>query len=112
MVDTILSCPLGHECEKIGKHPKTQEDVLIRCRWYQKMRGVSPSGEEIDRDDCVMAWLPVMLQENARQTLGVNAALSDFKNEVVEANSLVNVLQVSMDKSLRNDANLLLARDI
>lgn len=45
-----LSCPLGWECHK--------------CKWNVRLRGKNPqSNQEIDEENCALAWLPILLVE-------------------------------------------------
>ena len=39
-----------------------------------------------------MAWLPVLLIENAQQSRQTGAAVESFRNEMVEANKISNVV--------------------
>lgn len=80
-IKTELSCPLGHKCEEI------KDDAIHRCAWFTKLAGADPTtGEQIDEHACAMAWLPILLVENARVTRGTSAAVESFRNEVVKAN--------------------------
>jgi len=76
-----LSCPLGHKCETaVG-------NTIPRCPWFTKLSGQHPTtGEQLDEHGCAMAWLPVLLVENARVSRGTSAAVESFRNEMVAAN--------------------------
>lgn len=75
----IVECPLGGQCEK------TTDEGLHRCAWYVNLRGQDPqSNQEIDEWRCSMAWMPVLLTENAMTNRGQTAALESFRNESVK----------------------------
>jgi hypothetical protein len=68
------SCPLGHECH--------------RCLWLVKLRGTHPqTGQEVDREECAMTTIPLLLLENSRQQLSTGAAVENFRNEMVKGNA-------------------------
>ena len=76
-MEVKITCPLGHECEKaIDGH-------LERCAWYVEIAGVHPqTGDETREWGCSMAWMPILLIENARTNRGQTAALESFRNEM------------------------------
>lgn len=77
-----LSCPLGHKCEE------ARDGKIHRCAWFVRMAGQRPdTGEQIDEHGCAMAWMPVLLVENARVSRGTSAAVESFRNTMVEANA-------------------------
>ena len=81
---TILSCPLGHKCEE------ARDGAIHRCAWFTKLAGQLPDGSQADEQGCAMAWLPVLLVENARVVRGTSAAVESFRNDVVSANSIID----------------------
>lgn len=57
----------------------------FECAWFVQMRGNNPNtGEEVDEHSCAIAWLPVLLIENATQARGTSAAVESFRNEMVK----------------------------
>lgn len=79
---TVLSCPLGHKCEE------ARNGAIHRCAWFIKLAGSNPAtGEQIDEHGCSMAWMPVLLVENARVSRGTSIAIETFRNAVVEDNT-------------------------
>lgn len=71
------NCPLNNfeECRQ------------LECAWFMKINGHDPNtGSDLEEWGCSMAWLPVLLIENAQQSRGVGAALESFRNEVVSEN--------------------------
>ena len=58
------------------------------CAWFMKIQGKNPNtGEPTEDWGCAMAWMPVLLIENAQQSRSTGAAVESFRNEMVEANT-------------------------
>lgn len=58
------------------------------CAWFMKINGSDPNtGKEIEEWGCAMAWLPIMLIENAKQSRQTGAAVESFRNEMVQSNT-------------------------
>ena len=58
--------------------------VCHKCPWWTQVRGKNPQTEEIiDEWRCAVAFLPMLLIENAQQNRQTGAALESFRNEVV-----------------------------
>ena len=52
-----------------------------------KINGKNPNtGKDTEEWGCAMAWLPILLVENAQQSRSTGAAVESFRNEMVEAN--------------------------
>ncbi len=77
----VADCPLGAKCEEVKEVEGRQ--VLLRCPWYIQLRGADPQGVERDEWACAIAWLPVLLIENAKEVRQGAAATESFRNEVV-----------------------------
>lgn len=59
----------------------------LDCAWFINVRGTNPNtGEDLDNWGCSVAWLPVLLIENASQSRQTGAAVESFRNEMVRAN--------------------------
>lgn len=57
------------------------------CAWFMKIQGKNPNtGEPTEDWGCAMAWLPVLMIENAQQSRATGAAVESFRNEMVSAN--------------------------
>lgn len=86
-MDIIIECPLGGRCEEI------RDNKQYRCAWYTKLVGKDPqSNKEIDEWACAMAWMPVMMVENAQRVRGMTAATESFRNESVKGQNTFNKL--------------------
>lgn len=72
----MAKCPLV-------KKPCLQHD----CEWYIQLQGTHPqTGAAISEWGCAVAWLPVLLIENAKEARQTAAAVEDFRNRMVEGN--------------------------
>lgn len=80
------SCPLGHECHK--------------CLWQVTLRGTNPqTGQEIDRVDCALVSIPLLLIENSQQQRSTGAAIESFRNEMVRGNGVfLSMLQQASEE--------------
>lgn len=57
----------------------------MKCAWFIQIRGKHPqTGQEIDEWGCSMAWMPVLMIENAQQTRQAGAATESMRNEIVK----------------------------
>jgi len=75
-MEIVETCPLGSTCEKCV------DDHIERCAWYTRITGKNPqTGEYEDQWKCAMAWQPILLVENSRQTRSTAAAIESFRNE-------------------------------
>jgi len=78
MIETVITCPLGAKCEEI------KDNKLYRCAWYTQLQGENPQTQErVDTWNCSLAWMPILLVENAGTNRGQTAALESFRNAVV-----------------------------
>jgi len=69
MIQTVLTCPLGHECETI------KDNQIRKCAWYIEMAGKHPeTNEKISDKGCAIAWLPVMQLEMAKNQMSTASA--------------------------------------
>ena len=69
--------------------------LKIECAWFIQIRGRHPqTGEELDEYGCAMAMMPMLMIENSRQTSQAGAAIESFRNEMVKANNISNILKL------------------
>ena len=60
----------------------------LDCAWFMKISGKNPNtGKDTEEWGCAMAWLPVLLVENAQQSRSTGAAVESFRNEMVNQNA-------------------------
>ena len=83
-----LDCPL---------HKKPMSKVCNRCPLWVKLRGKHPQYDsvEVDEWNCSLAWLPMLLIENAQQQRQTGAAVESFRNEVVEETKVPRLLALT-----------------
>lgn len=64
--------------------------IKHRCIWFNMLQGKHPqSGIDVNEWGCSIAWLPLLLVENSRNTMGVQAATESFRNEMVQSNNIM-----------------------
>lgn len=75
-----LTCPL---------HRSRMSKVCHTCPWWQHVRGNNPqTGAEMDKWECAIALLPLLMIEGAQQSRQTGAAVESFRNEMVKANQV------------------------
>jgi hypothetical protein len=81
-------------------HRTDMSKVCHLCPWWTRVVGKNPQSEEmIDRWQCAIAWLPMLLVENSQQQHQTKVAVEMFRNGVVQA--------VQARLSHHDDVNLL-----
>ena len=74
-IEPQANCPLDsfNPCRQTG------------CAWFTRIAGTDPNtGVELEEWGCAVAWLPVLLIENASQSRQTGAAVESFRNAVIE----------------------------
>lgn len=83
------TCPLLNK--KCMKH---------KCVWYNMLQGKNPqTGLDVQEWGCSIAWIPLLLVENSRQTMQVQAATESFRNEMVDSNKAMEGLLQKSDSA-------------
>jgi hypothetical protein len=86
-------------CPLIGGKPCLEN----RCKFWVHLRGKDPqSTREIDQQDCSIAWLPILLIENAQFVRQTAAAVDDLKNQTVQRQDLFNH---TLNSAMQNQMN-------
>ena len=86
MIETVLTCPLGHKCEEV------KGDKIHRCAWFTTLAGRNPqTGEQIDEKACAIAWLPVMQVEVAQSNRGTSEAVVSLREETIKCQDITYV---------------------
>ena len=84
------NCPLD------GFNPCKQFD----CAWFMKIDGTNPNnGKPTEEWGCAMAWLSILMIENAQQSRQTGAAVESFRNEMVQSNKVQQALSALTAKS-------------
>jgi hypothetical protein len=83
-----MSKPI-HESKEICPLMKSKRELVChKCAWYTHIRGMHPqTGEEIDRWDCSISLLPILMIETGRQMGTANEALVALRNDFTEGNN-------------------------
>jgi hypothetical protein len=71
----------------MGMHCPLLKKTCIEhaCKFYIHLLGSDPqTGKEIDKFDCAISFLPVLLIEGAKQTRHAAVAIESFRNETVK----------------------------
>jgi len=91
---------MGDFCPLLKKKCITHE-----CKFYVHLLGNDPqTGKGIDKFDCAMAFIPVLLIEGAQQTRQAGAAIESFRNEMAYHNNNMKLLvRKSGEISILND---------
>lgn len=88
MKHTVGECPLGGKCAKV-----IDEDTIEHCPWHVEVDMVNHVTTESESQwRCAMAWMPILLIENASTNRGQTAALESFRNETVKRQDVFNAL--------------------
>ena len=73
-MDTVITCPLGSECEEI------RDNKLHRCRWFIKMQGTDAQGKAHDEWNCAMSWQPILQLEVAMTNRQTASSVQSMRN--------------------------------
>jgi len=89
----IASCPLGAKCEEVRE--VNDEQVMFRCPWFTHIRGKEPqSDNDVDKWECAIQFLPMLLIENAQMSRGTQVAVESLRNEMVKGqNNFLSLIQ-------------------
>lgn len=89
-----MQLDVKHNCPLNGFEPCKQLD----CAWFVKLAGTDPNtGKPVDEFGCAMAWMPMLLIENAQQSRQTGAAVESFRNEMVKQNQTSHELLEKMN---------------
>jgi hypothetical protein len=65
-----------------------------KCRWYIQVIGKNPNtGEQLNQWGCAVEFLPMLLIENAKEVRQGAAATESFRNEMVNQNAVLGIVQ-------------------
>ena len=84
-----------------GKCPLLNKKCIKhQCIWYNMLQGAHPqTGAPVQEWGCSIAWLPLLMVENARHIQGTQAATESFRNEMVKSQTVMNKLLQSNDSA-------------
>lgn len=77
--------------------PLLKKDCIEhKCKFYVHLLGNDPqTGKVIDKFDCAISFLPVLLIEGAQQTRQAAAAIESFRNETVQLSERAMLLKLN-----------------
>lgn len=68
----------------------------LECGWFIKVEGENPNtGEKVEDWGCAVAYLPMLLIENAKHTRHTGAAVESFRNEMVKQSEQTNKIFIA-----------------
>lgn len=84
-----------------GKCPLLNKKCIKhQCIWYNMLQGTHPqTGASVQEWGCSIAWLPLLMVEQSKQTVGVQAATESFRNEMVKSQTAMNKLLQGSDSA-------------
>lgn len=84
-----------------GKCPLLNKKCIKhQCIWYNMLQGAHPqTGQAVQEWGCSIAWMPLLMVENARHIQGTQAATESFRNEMVRSQDAMNKLLQGSDSA-------------
>lgn len=71
----------GTHCPLLNK-----KCIGLKCAWFIQLRGKHPqTGSDVDEWACSVAWLPMLLIEQAKETRQTGAEVSALRSESLQA---------------------------
>ena len=62
----------------------------LECAWFTKIQGTDPNtGTPVEEWNCAVAWMPMLLIENAQQSRQAGAAVESLRNETVNSGAMM-----------------------
>ena len=77
-IEIVKSCPLGSQCKEI------RDGKMHQCMWLVTLRGQDAQGKDQDREDCAIAWQPILALEASRHNVVNTAAINSLRNETIK----------------------------
>lgn len=73
--------------------------IQSECKFWTHLLGKDPqTGAPVDRFDCAVAYLPILLVEASRNIVGVQAAAESMRNEVVQRQDVLNTMVATANR--------------
>ena len=72
------------------------------CRWYVQVIGHNPNtGEDMNKWDCAMAWLPILAIEHSLLQRHTSSEVHEFRNDMAAQNdSFIDFMQGRLSKHI------------
>jgi hypothetical protein len=91
--------PHAEKGKKCPFHRVDMSKVCHTCPLWISVKGKNPNtGEDIDRWNCSLSWLPLMVIENSLQTRQTSAAVESMRNEFAKHSEITNQLLIEVVK--------------
>jgi hypothetical protein len=79
-----MQIPRAEKGTKCPLHKKDMSLVCHTCAWWTRVVGKHPQSQEmVDEWRCAIAWLPMLLIENAQTSRHTTAAVESFRNAAI-----------------------------
>ncbi len=75
--------------------PLIRKDCIeFKCKFWTKLVGQHPqiANQTIDQYDCSWKWMPILMIENTKESIGMSASIDSFRNEMVHGQEQVMLL--------------------
>ena len=74
--------------------------IKHKCVWFNMLQGAHPqTGLPVQEWGCSIAWMPLLMVENAKHIQGTQAATESFRNEMVKSNKAMEGIFKSSDSA-------------
>jgi phage gp36-like protein len=96
-----MSKPVCESHEVCPLMNKKRVLVCHKCAWFIHVRGKNPqTDEDMDKWECAVAMLPLLMIENARVSTNTNAAIVSLRNDIVDVNNRRMTVDLSRTSAL------------
>jgi len=91
-----------------GKCPLLNKKCIKhQCVWYNMLQGADPqTGAPVQEWGCSIAWMPLLMVENAKHIQGTQAATESFRNEMVKGQNIMNNILAANPKTRNEMKNI------
>ncbi len=80
------------------------ECMQFKCMFWTQLRGKNPqTGEPLDEWDCAIKWMPILMIENTKESIGMSASIDSFRNEMVRGQ--MQVLRMTAKDEVKEITN-------
>lgn len=97
MIDTVITCPLGHTCEEV------KDGKIHRCAWYIQMAGTDQNNQLVNENRCAIAWQPILMVEMSSTNRGQTQAIESLRNETVRRQDAALAAMGNMNEKAINN---------
>lgn len=88
--------PRGSESLICPLHKQVMAEVCHKCPLWVQLKGTNPnSGETLDKWDCSLSWLPLLLVETSKEARASTKATESFRNLVATMNGVEEIKRLN-----------------